>query len=113
MLELNKLRKNVNLNDGKGNIKNKLGGYKSQKCLVKKDNNIINNIININNNNDNIGVAKEIITTINPTTSINNKPSKKNRRHKTNYKIPLTSTNIKSLNQLITSHISHNQKYKN
>lgn len=38
---------------------------------------------------------------------------KKNRRHKTNYKIPLTRKNISSLNNLIEKHISHNQHFKN
>ena len=38
---------------------------------------------------------------------------KKNKRHKTNFKIPLTRHNVESLNNLIVKHISHNQKYKN
>ena len=38
---------------------------------------------------------------------------KKNKRHKTNFKIPLTRQNVESLNNLIVKHISHNQKYKN
>jgi len=37
----------------------------------------------------------------------------KNKRHKTNYKIPLTKKNMSSLNNLIKDHISHNQKFKN
>lgn len=40
-------------------------------------------------------------------------PLKKKRRHKTNYKIPLTRPNINHLNQLIYEHIDHNQFYKN
>lgn len=41
------------------------------------------------------------------------KDKKKNKRHKTNFKIPLTRKNVESLNNLIVKHISHNQKYKN
>ena len=41
------------------------------------------------------------------------KQKKKNRRHKTNYKIPLTRQNIQSLNKLIEGHIEQNQFFKN
>jgi hypothetical protein len=41
------------------------------------------------------------------------KVDKKTKRHKTNFKIPLTRKNIQSLNDLILKNIGHNQKFKN
>jgi hypothetical protein len=41
------------------------------------------------------------------------KVDKKTKRHKTNFKIPLTRNNIQSLNNLLVKHIGHNQVYKN
>lgn len=41
------------------------------------------------------------------------KEKKKNRRHKTNFKIPLTRKNIQSMNTLIEGHIAQNQHFKN
>lgn len=38
---------------------------------------------------------------------------KKSKRHKTNFKIPLTRKNIQSLNNLVKEHIKHNQLLKN
>lgn len=41
------------------------------------------------------------------------KVEKKTKRHKTNYKIPLTRKNIESLNNLVKGHINKNQFFKN
>lgn len=41
------------------------------------------------------------------------KVDKKTKRHKTNFKIPLTRKNMQSLNNLILKNINHNQKFKN
>jgi hypothetical protein len=41
------------------------------------------------------------------------KGSKKNKRHKTNFKIPLTRQNVNSLNNLLKNHIERNKIYKN
>ena len=41
------------------------------------------------------------------------KVEKKTKRHKTNFKIPLTHKNMTSLNNLMKQHISNNQRYKN
>lgn len=41
------------------------------------------------------------------------KVDKKTKRHKTNFKIPLTRKNMQSLNDLILKNIGHNQKFKN
>ena len=38
---------------------------------------------------------------------------KRNKRHKTNFKIPLTRKNMESLSSLVASHIKQNQRYKN
>jgi hypothetical protein len=38
---------------------------------------------------------------------------KKTKRHKTNFKIPLTRQNLQNLNNLISHHIENNQPYKN
>lgn len=41
------------------------------------------------------------------------KVQKKTKRHKTNFKIPLTRKNMQSLNNLVKDHISKNQFFKN
>lgn len=41
------------------------------------------------------------------------KVEKKTKRHKTNFKIPLTRKNLQSLNNLMKDHISKNQFFKN
>ena len=41
------------------------------------------------------------------------KLDKRTRRHKTNFKIPLTRKNIQSLNCLVKDHITQNQVFKN
>lgn len=41
------------------------------------------------------------------------KLQKKTKRHKTNFKIPLTRKNIASLNCLVKDHIVKNQFFKN
>ena len=41
------------------------------------------------------------------------KVQKKTKRHKTNYKIPLTRKNIQSLSNLVSEHIVKNQYFKN
>ena len=38
---------------------------------------------------------------------------KRTKRHKTNFKIPLTRKNMESLNSLVASHIKQNQRFKN
>lgn len=44
---------------------------------------------------------------------LSKKVQKKTKRHKTNFKIPLTRKNLQSLNNLMKDHISKNQFYKN
>lgn len=41
------------------------------------------------------------------------KLQKKTKRHKTNFKIPLTRKNIESLNCIVKEHIVKNQFFKN